>query len=44
MFDSAVAGSDARALHIVDLESIESEMMGFDHYRAIECLRKTLSN
>jgi len=41
---SAMAGSDARAVHIVDLDSLTPDRMGFDHYRAIECLRKILAN
>lgn len=43
VLDSAVAGSDARALHLVDIDTIESAHMGFDHYRAIERLREVLS-
>lgn len=43
VLDSAVAGSDARALHLVDIDSIEPDHMGFDHYRAIERLREVLS-
>lgn len=42
VLDSAVAGSDARALHLVDIDSIEPNHMGFDHYRAIQALKEVL--
>ncbi len=42
VLESAVAGSDARALHLVDIDSIEGSHMGFDHYRAIERLKEIL--
>ncbi|HAU66503.1 TPA: DNA hydrolase [Candidatus Uhrbacteria bacterium] len=42
MFETAEAGSDARAIHILPLNEICAEMMGFDHYLAIERLREVL--
>ncbi len=43
VLDLAVAGSDARALHLVDLNSIEPSHMGFDHYRAVQALKEVLN-
>lgn len=43
VFETAAAGSDARAIHILSLNAIASEMMGFDHYLAIERLREVLA-
>lgn len=42
VLDLAVAGSDARALHLVDIDSIEPAHIGFDHYRAIVALKEVL--
>ncbi len=42
VFETAAAGSDARAIHIVALDKIQAEDMGFDHYLVIEKLRKLL--
>ena len=42
VFETAMAGSDARAIHILSLNEISAEMMGFDHYLAIERLREVL--
>ncbi len=42
VFETAAAGSDARAIHILSLSEISAEMMGFDHYLAIERLREVL--
>jgi len=43
VLESAVAGSDARALHLVDIDSVEPDTMGFDHYRALTALKEVLS-
>lgn len=40
---AAIAGSDARALHVVELDSLTPEQMGFDHYLAIVKLREVLT-
>ena len=43
VFETAVAGSDARAIHLLSLKDIQAQDMGFDHYLAIEKLRNMLS-
>lgn len=42
IFACAVAGSDARSIHLVNIDDLTDEMMGFDHYQAIEHLREIL--
>ena len=42
--ESARAQSDARSVESVKLSAITPDMMGFDHYLAIEALRKELGH
>lgn len=42
--ESARAQSDARSVQSVNLSAITSDMMGFDHYLAIQALRKELGH
>lgn len=38
-FDKLRASSDAKTIHLVRLDEIRQEMIGFDHYEAIKLLK-----
>lgn len=39
-FNKLHANSDAKAIHLVRLDEIRPEMIGFDHFEAIQLLKK----
>lgn len=38
----AKAGTDAQSIHLVNFRMITQDMLGFDHYKVIEVLKKRL--
>ena len=37
---SAHAGSDAQSIHLLPIQTLTPEMMGFDHFKAIEAFKR----
>ncbi len=43
LLEQARADTDAKSVHFISLHAITPEMIGFDHYKAIEILRENLN-